>query len=193
MTEDYPSIRKCLSSIKEITCMGDIAPYNVERNAVVDHSKYLVDEMKHPLHIDVHVLLQKTAADGSIHDHWQGTFSRTLTHQACQDDPDALFTLLRQCLPFAKWNYVDYHDSKFDQFLYCFKPGEGTVEDQEMSESFFDYVQRVWVHWKDPEPEEGIRNDLHSVQNDLLEMDDRYGMFSTDCRSKWWFVLKALS
>lgn len=163
----------------------DDSPHNAKGK------KYLVHVNKHPLYINVHVVKNRDAND-SKHDYVEMTYRKTLTHQACQEDQDALFTLLCQCLPFEKWKYVDHSDSEFNSVLYCLKPGEGNEDEEEERQSFFDYVDRVSVNRKYSDPQERVRNNLRSVQTDLLEMDSKYSMFKPDGKSTWWFVLKAL-
>ena len=96
----------------------------------------LVDRM-HLLHvgrqaesveIDVHVNWRRVGdarrrdCQWFWHDH-----STTRTRRACRADPDALFTLLTRCLPFAEWEYVFYGTDEFSHRLYELGRVEGDL------------------------------------------------------------------
>ena len=117
------------------------------RQAVIEHNEYLVDAVKPPVHIEVHVLRELTGRrhNSSPRAHFHRPYCTTLTHLAAKEDPDALFTLLRRCLPFREWEYVDQSTTYtyFDPYLYLLKPGEGTESEEDEAFHMHDYAQRV--------------------------------------------------
>jgi hypothetical protein len=77
--------------------MDDIARDIAGRQAVIEHNEYLVDAVKPPVQIEVHVLRELTGADtqdNSPRAHFHRPYYTTLTHLQSKEDPDALFTLL---------------------------------------------------------------------------------------------------
>ena len=174
--------------------MDDIARDIAGRQAVLEHNQYLVDTFKPPLPIEVHVLRELTEdtaddAPASGHNsspraHFHTPYCTTLSYLAFKEDPDALFTLLRRCLPFREWEYVDqsttYH--YFDPYLYLLKPGEGTESEEDESYHMHDYKERFYV--EDSEPERRMRSQLRKLTTRMFRQ-------SWAPAETWWFVLKA--
>jgi hypothetical protein len=167
--------------------MDDIARDIAERQAVFEHNEYLVDAVKPPLQIEVHVLRELTggdAQDNSPRAHFHRPYCTTLTHLAAKEDRDALFTLLRRCLPFREWEYVDTSTTYtyFDPYLYLLKPGEGTESQEDEAFHFHDWKTRFYV--EDSRPKQRMRATLREVQRCMFRR--RLPRTYT-----WWFVLKA--
>jgi hypothetical protein len=166
--------------------MDDIARDIAERQAAIEHNEYLVDAVKPPVQIEVHVLRELTEGVPSPRAHFHSPFHTTLTHLAAKEDPDALFTLLRRCLPFREWEYVDHSTTYtyFDPYIYLLKPGEGTESEEDEAFHFHDYKTRFYV--EDSEPEQHMRAALSELQTEMFSSPFRDG-----CTYTWWFVLKA--
>jgi len=161
------------------------------RHADIEHNEYLVHARKHPVQIEVHVLREIIGADGAPTPHFHKPYYTTLTHQEAKEDPDALFTLLRRCLPFQEWEYVDDSTTDFDPYLYLLKPGEGTEEEEIQSWQFHNYMERHYViredsDSEDSEPAQDIRDDLRELQMGMFRQ-----FWNPKQIYKWWFVLKA--
>ena len=176
--------------------MDDIARDIAERQAVIEHNEYLVDAVKPPVQIEVHVLrelTEGTATDSqdnghnsSPRAHFHRPYCTTLTHIPVKEDPDALFTLLRRCLPFQEWEYVDDCTTQFDPYIYLLKPGEGTESEEDEAFHMHDYAQHVYVDWEDSEPEQRMRSELRERQMGMFRQFWEPAKIHT-----WWFVLKA--
>jgi len=187
--------------------MDDIAHDIAQRQADFEHNEYLVHARKPPVHIEVHVLREIIGADGAPTPHFHKPYYTTLTHLQGKEDPDALFTLLRRCLPFEEWEYVDESTTDFDPYLYLLKPGEGTEAEEIESWHFHDYLERLYVMQEDSdltiaysddsdaevsegsegsEPVQGIRDDLRELQMGMFRQ-----FWNPKQIYKWWFVLKA--
>jgi hypothetical protein len=150
------------------------------RHAVIEHNEY-------------HVLRELTGGDAQDNSprartnamHFHRPYCTTLTHLAAKEDRDALFTLLRRCLPFREWEYVDTSTTPtyFDPYIYLFKPGEGTESQQDEAFRFHDWKTRFYV--EDSRPKQRMRATLRELQ---------WNMFRRrwhDRTYTWWFVLKA--
>jgi len=156
------------------------------RHAVIEHNEYLVEAVKPPCYIQVHVLREIIGADGAPTPHFHKPYHTTLTHLQAKEDPDALFTLLRRCLPFQEWDYVDDSTTDFDPFLYLLKTGEGTESEEDEAWGFADYTERTYVDWQNLEPEQDMRFEVRELQQGMF-FARRYNpkkIFT------WWFVLK---
>ena len=174
--------------------MDDIARDIAERQAVIEHNEYLVDAVKRPVQIEVHVLSELSELSeltgrrhhSSPRAHFHRPYCTTLTHLAAKEDPDALFTLLRRCLSFRDWEYVDQSTTYtyFDPYIYLLKPGEGTESEEDEAFHFHDYKTRFYV--EDSEPEQHMRASLSELQTEMFSSPFRDG-----CTYTWWFVLKA--
>ncbi len=159
------------------------------RQAVIEHNEYLVDAVKPPVQIEVHVLRELTGADtqdNSPRAHFHRPYYTTLTHLQSKEDPDALFTLLRRCLPFREWEYVDDCTTYFGPYIYLLKPGEGTESEEDEAFHMHDYAQHVYVDWEDSEPEQRMRSELRERQMGMFRQFWEPAKIHT-----WWFVLKA--
>ena len=160
------------------------------RQAVFEHNEYLVDAVKRPVQIEVHVLRELTGRrhNSSPRAHFHRPYCTTLTHLAAKEDPDALFTLLRRCLPFREWEYVDTSTTYtyFDPFIYLLKPGEGTESEEDEAFHFHDYKTRFYV--EDSEPEQHMRAALSELQTEMFS-----GRFHRqDWTYTWWFVVQSI-
>jgi hypothetical protein len=181
-------LKKC---IKAGTRMDDIARDIAERQAAIEHNEYLVDAVKPPVQIEVHVLRELTEGVPSPRAHFHSPFHTTLTHLAAKEDPDALFTLLRRCLPFRKWEYVDQSTTYtyFDPYLYLLQPGEGTESEEDEAYHMHDYKERFYVETclEDSEPERRMRTALSELQTAMFSRQ----LHHDDWTYTYWFVLKA--
>jgi len=161
------------------------------RHAVIEHNEYLVHAKKHPVQIEVHVLREIIGADGAPTPHFQKPYHTTLTHLQAKEDPDALFTLLRRCLTFQEWDYIDNCTTDFDPYLYLLKPGEGTEAEEIEAWQFHNYLERLYVTREDSDSE--YSESARDIRDDLREL--QMGMFRQFWNPKqiykWWFVLKA--
>ena len=120
--------------------------------------------------------------------HFHRPYCTSLTHLAAKEDPDALFTLLRRCLPFREWEYVDQSTTYtyFDPYIYLLKPGEGTESEEDEAFHMHDYATREYVDWEDSEPEQRMRSELRELQMGMFRQFWEPAKIHT-----WWFVLKA--
>jgi hypothetical protein len=169
--------------------MDDIARDIAERQAVFEHNEYVVDAVKPPVQIEVYVLRELTGRrhNSSPRAHFHTPYCTTLTHLAVKEDPDALFTLLRRCLPFREWEYVDEATTYtyFDPYIYLLKPGEGTESEEDESYHMHDYKERFYVEHS--EPEQRMRSALSELQTEMFSRR----LPPDGWTYTWWFVLKA--
>ena len=174
-------------------------------------NKYLVDRMHllqvgkqaRPVEIDVHVLWQTLRDGGRKQFFWQN-YSTTLTRRACQENPDALFTILTRRLPFAEWDYVFYGTHDFSHRLYELGLGPPVVGGTDMHEcrewwrsSLFQerlgYGGRLYASLADQErsifervPHRDPEANMRSFLRDLVLRED--GIARSENR-RWWFVV----
>ncbi len=179
-----------IKNIKASMCMDDEDGI-AGRHAVIEHKEYLVDAVKRPVQIEVYVLSELTGRrhNSSPRAHFHRPYCTTVTHLAAKEDPDALFTLLRRCLPFREWDYVDTSTTYtyFDPYLYLLKPGEGTESEEDEAFHMHDYKERFYassIDLEDSEPEQRMRAALSELTTRM------FTQFWAHAET-WWFVLKA--
>jgi hypothetical protein len=177
-------------------------------------NEYLVDPMhllhvgkrERPVEIDVHVNWRRVGDINSRkcqwfwHDH-----STTLTRRACIADPDALFTILTRCLPFAEWDYVFYGTPEFSHRIYEL----GRVRERELREderAVLDWWSRAWRSGGEFDaslegqeratlfagelPSRCAETNMRSLLRDFMLRED--GVARSRNR-RWWFVVHRLS
>lgn len=193
--------------------MNDLARYIDERNAS-ERKKYLVRVPpqyydcgetgspvpgKKPATVTIDVRVPWRDADGRTH--WHRPYVTTLTIAECKAKPDALWLLLTRCLPFKEWKFVDQACGKFIHRLYTMNPGEGTEEEEEEAEAWWDGIRerRKWLVRNTGRPElERIHHEWPQAEADMKLwlreiLTQRYGIIDSSryraFRGSWWFVL----
>ena len=170
---------------------------------------YLVDRM-HLLHvgrqaeaveIDVHVNWRRVGAMNSRECQWfWHDYSTTMTRRACRADPDALFEILRRCLPFAEWDYVEYGTHEFSHRLYELGSVLGEFEDRRAVDEWWSrahdrlgYGGRLEARLEEQErdavfalPSRCAETNMRGMLRELMLRED--GVARSRNR-RWWFVV----
>lgn len=171
---------------------------------------YLVDRM-HLLHvgrqaesveIDVHVHWRLVGSINSRECQWfWHDHSTTRTRRAWRADPDALFTLLTRCLPFAEWEYVFYGTDEFSHRLYELGRVQGDLgEDAHAVEEWWSraydrlgYGGQLEARLEDQErdavfalPSRCAETNMRGMLRELMLRED--GVARSRNR-RWWFVV----
>jgi hypothetical protein len=201
--------------------MDDLARDIAERNASAERNEYLVRVPrqyydygetgspvqrvpgKQPATVTIDVRVPWRDADGRTH--WHGPYVTTLTIAECEAKPDALWLLLTRCLPFKEWKFVDQACGKFIHRLYNLEDGEGTQEEEEAAEAFWDGIteRRKWLVQNTGGPElERIDHEWPQAEADMKLwlrgiLTQRYGIIDSSrhraLRGSWWFVLSPIA
>ncbi len=170
---------------------------------------YLVDRMhllhagrqERPVEIEVHVSWRRVGDTRRPDCQWfWHNYATRMTRRACRADPDALFEILRRCLPFAEWDSVEYGTHEFSHRMYELGRVQGEFEDARAAQEWWSraYDRLGYGGRLEARLEEQVRDAVFALPSRCAETNMR-GMLrelmlredgvARSRNRRWWFVV----